>query len=225
MVNVFSVFTVALAAVTAVASGASMRSEAAPMPTGSWPASKGTVYLKEPYTVKKGQTFDGGMKTYARSNVKCGGQKESGWQTAVFMVEPGATLKNVIIGKDQMEGLYALGVEDEDLQMKLMPVLSAVVPSVERVLENTSFDFAHVVDVNWRLDYVLRSSSAGSVHEPLYFVQLKLQSPHTSDSTLQTVTFSCTVEELRSLVYRIQEAANEVEKLAAGTPSQLRTNA
>ncbi|KAG3231319.1 hypothetical protein PI124_g23587 [Phytophthora idaei] len=63
MVNVISVFTVALAAVTAVASGASMRSEAAPMPTGSWPASKGTVYLKEPYTVKKGQTFDGGMKT------------------------------------------------------------------------------------------------------------------------------------------------------------------
>ncbi|KAG2790020.1 hypothetical protein JG687_00006558 [Phytophthora cactorum] len=125
----------------------------------------------------------------------------------------------------QRRQLYALGVEDEDLQMKLMPVLSAVVPSVERVLENTSFDFAHVVDVNWRLDYVLRSSSAGSVHEPLYFVQLKLQSPHTSDSTLQTVTFSCTVEELRSLVYRIQEAANEVEKLAAGTPSQLRTNA
>ncbi|KAF1784937.1 COMM domain [Phytophthora cactorum] len=117
------------------------------------------------------------------------------------------------------------GVEDEDLQMKLMPVLSAVVPSVERVLENTSFDFAHVVDVSWRLDYVLRSSSAGSVHEPLYFVQLKLQSPHISDSKLQTVTFSCTVEELRSLVYRIQEAANEVEKLAAGTPSQLRTNA
>eukprot|EP00644_Phytophthora_capsici_P002914 jgi/Phyca11/537357/estExt2_fgenesh1_pg.C_PHYCAscaffold_850015 len=106
MVNVVSVFTVALAAVAAVASGASMRSEAAPMPTGSWPASKGTVYLKEPYTVKKGQTFDGGMKTYARSNVKCGGQKESGWQTAVFMVEPGATLKNVIIGKDQMEGVH-----------------------------------------------------------------------------------------------------------------------
>ncbi|ETI41137.1 hypothetical protein F443_13606 [Phytophthora nicotianae P1569] len=73
---------------------------------------------------------------------------------------------------DQRQQLYALGVEDEDLQMKLIPVLASVVPSVERVLQNTSFDFAHVVDVNWRLDYVLRSSSAGSVHEPLYFVQL-----------------------------------------------------
>lgn len=76
------------------------------MPTGSWPASEGTVFLKEPFTVKQGTTFDGGMKTYARSNVKCVGQKESGWQTSVFLVEPGATLQNVIIGKDQMEGVH-----------------------------------------------------------------------------------------------------------------------
>ncbi|OWY97022.1 hypothetical protein PHMEG_00032550, partial [Phytophthora megakarya] len=117
-----------------------------------------------------------------------------------------------------------LGVEDEGLQMKLIPLLRQVVPSVERVLENTNFDFAQVVDVSWRLDYVLRSSSAGSVHEPLYFVLLKLQSPR-ADTGLQTVTFSCSVEELRSLVYRIQEAANEVEKLVAGTPSLLRTSA
>jgi hypothetical protein len=93
------------------------------------------------------------------------------------------------------------------------------------VLLLLGFDFAHVVDVSWRLDYVLHSSSAGSVHEPLYFVQLKLQSPRAGEAGLQTVAFSCSVEELRSLVYRIQEAANEVEKLANGTPSLLRANA
>ncbi|KUF93755.1 hypothetical protein AM588_10008608 [Phytophthora nicotianae] len=65
--------------------------------------------------------------------------------------------------------LYTLGVEDEDLQMKLIPVLASVVPSVEHVLQNT-------------------------------------------------------MEELRSLVYRVQEAANEVEKLTTGNPSQLRTS-
>ncbi|KAE9008522.1 hypothetical protein PR003_g17408 [Phytophthora rubi] len=65
--------------------------------------------------------------------------------------------------------LFALGVENEDLQVKLLPALAAAVPSVGRVLENTSF--APVVDVVWRLDYVLRSSSAGSIHDPLYFVQ------------------------------------------------------
>ncbi|KAG1687397.1 hypothetical protein DVH05_005193 [Phytophthora capsici] len=123
---------------------------------------------------------------------------------------------------EQRQQLYALGVEGEGLQTRLMDVLAEVVPSVEPVLENTSYDFAHVVDVNWRLDYVLRSSSSGSIRTPLYFVQLKLQSPSARDSELQTVSFSCSAEELRSLVYQIQEAANEVEKLAAGTPSLLR---
>lgn len=108
MVNAFSVLTVALATVATIVSGDSMRSESVAMPTGSWPASKGTVYLKEPFTVKKGTTFDGDMKTYARSNVKCRGQTESGWQNSVFVVEPGATLQNVLIGKDQMEGVHCL---------------------------------------------------------------------------------------------------------------------
>ncbi|KAL7688764.1 putative COMM domain-containing protein [Plasmopara halstedii] len=121
---------------------------------------------------------------------------------------------------EQRQQLFDLGIEDNNLQTKLMSVLATVVPSVEQVLEHTYFDFAHIVDVNWRLDYVLRSSSAGSIHEPLYFVQLRLQPPCTSDLRLRTMVFSCTVEELRSLVYRIQEATNEVEKLAAGTTSR-----
>ncbi|CAI5738084.1 unnamed protein product [Peronospora destructor] len=126
---------------------------------------------------------------------------------------------------EQRHQLYVLGVEDNELQLKLAPVIAAVVPRVRRVLETTNFDFAQVVDVSWRLDYVLRSSGAGSVHEPLYFVQLQLQSPRADDSGLQTVKFTCSVEELRVLVYRIQEAANEVEKLVTGAPSQLRTSA
>nr|ADN18837.1 pectate lyase [Phytophthora capsici] len=106
MVNVFSAISVALVATSSVVSAASMRSEAAAMPTGSWPSSKGNVYFSEPYTVKKGETFDGGMKTYQRKDIKCNGQDESGSKTAVFLVESGATLKNVIIGKDQMEGVH-----------------------------------------------------------------------------------------------------------------------
>ncbi|KAE8899116.1 hypothetical protein PF005_g8481 [Phytophthora fragariae] len=53
---------------------------------------------------QEGQDVRRRVKTYARSNVKCGGQKKRWWwQTAVFMVEPSGTLKNVIIGKDQVE--------------------------------------------------------------------------------------------------------------------------
>ncbi|TYZ66756.1 hypothetical protein PybrP1_013095 [[Pythium] brassicae (nom. inval.)] len=99
MVRFATTAILAAAAVATVVSGA-------PMPKGTWPASKGTVALAAPQVVKAGTTFDGGMKTYERSNVKCVGQKESGKDTAVFLVEPGATLKNVIIGKNQMEGVH-----------------------------------------------------------------------------------------------------------------------
>lgn len=73
-----------------------------------------------------------------------------------------------------------------------------------------------MVDVTWRLDYVLRSSTAGNIHEPLYFVQVKLQTPA---GRMESLEFACSVEELRDLVYRLQETVNEVEKIASGLTS------
>jgi len=52
--------------------------------------------------------FDGGMKTYGRG-VSCTGQDEGGDADTVFLVQPGGTLKNLIIGKDQIEGIHCLG--------------------------------------------------------------------------------------------------------------------
>ncbi|RLN56680.1 hypothetical protein BBJ29_001037 [Phytophthora kernoviae] len=56
--------------------------------------------------LEEGEVFDGELKTYQRSDITCGGQEESGASTAVFKVEAGGTLKNVIIGADQMEGVH-----------------------------------------------------------------------------------------------------------------------
>jgi hypothetical protein len=93
------VFIVAAAFAAATASAASI-------PDGTWPTSQGEIAYTEPYVVAAGETFDGGMKTYQRSDITCGGQEESGASTAVFQVEAGGTLKNVIIGADQMEGVH-----------------------------------------------------------------------------------------------------------------------
>lgn len=77
------------------------------MPNGAWPTSQGgDEYFAAPYRVKKGEVFDGKMKTYQRSNVKCRGGTEGAWQNSVFVVEAGGTLKNAIIGPDQMEGVH-----------------------------------------------------------------------------------------------------------------------
>ncbi|KAJ4301022.1 hypothetical protein N0V90_003111 [Kalmusia sp. IMI 367209] len=70
------------------------------------PKSKGSVTLKKPQTISG--TFDGGLKTYGRG-VKCSGQAEGGDADAVFILENGATLKNAIIGADQIEGVHCKG--------------------------------------------------------------------------------------------------------------------
>ncbi|KAM0282373.1 hypothetical protein ACHAQH_003052 [Verticillium albo-atrum] len=70
------------------------------------PASKGSVTYKKVQVVKG--VFDGGLKTYGRG-VKCTGQKEGGDSDAVFILENGATLKNAIIGADQIEGVHCKG--------------------------------------------------------------------------------------------------------------------
>ncbi|KAL4944256.1 hypothetical protein BDV06DRAFT_220412 [Aspergillus oleicola] len=72
------------------------------------PDSTGSVTFDEPRVVSGNETFDGGYKTYGRG-VECGGQSEGGDSDAVFQVEDGGTLKNVIIGSDQIEGVHCQG--------------------------------------------------------------------------------------------------------------------
>ncbi|KUF86996.1 hypothetical protein AM588_10002820 [Phytophthora nicotianae] len=99
MVKTFAPFATSAAILIAAAT-------ATAVPDGSWPASTGTVQYSEAYIIKAGEVFDGKMQTFERSDVSCEGQTESGADTAVFKMEPGATLKNAIIGKNQMEGVH-----------------------------------------------------------------------------------------------------------------------
>ncbi|RLN70997.1 hypothetical protein BBJ28_00002497 [Nothophytophthora sp. Chile5] len=80
MVQVLSILCAVLAATASV--------------TSAWPTSKGSVRFNGVKTIKKGETFDGGMKTYQRSDITCKGQSEGDWKDAVFRLEAGAKLKN-----------------------------------------------------------------------------------------------------------------------------------
>ncbi|OGM50770.1 pectate lyase D [Aspergillus bombycis] len=72
------------------------------------PASAGTETFSEPKEIAAGEVFDGGLKTYGRG-VECTGQDEGGDSDAVFILQEGATLKNAIIGTDQIEGVHCEG--------------------------------------------------------------------------------------------------------------------
>lgn len=61
--------------------------------------------------IPAGAVFDGGMKSFDRAGSSgiCQGQTETEEDAAVFILEAGATLRNVIIGKEQAEGVHCRG--------------------------------------------------------------------------------------------------------------------
>lgn len=75
---------------------------------GSLPASSGTSVLSAVQTVAAGETFDGGMVMFDRG-VSCSGQTEGGDSDAVFQIENGGSISNVIIGPNQIEGIHCQG--------------------------------------------------------------------------------------------------------------------
>lgn len=64
-----------------------------------FPASSGTTALAAVKTIAAGATFDGGMVQWDRSPSTCNEQAEGGDADAVFLLQDGAVLSNVIIGK------------------------------------------------------------------------------------------------------------------------------
>ena len=96
-------FTLITAVATLAAASPAIVDKRATFPV---PSSKGSVTYKSAQTISG--TFDGGLKTYGRG-VSCTGQAEGGDADAVFLLEDGATLKNAIIGKDQIEGVHCKG--------------------------------------------------------------------------------------------------------------------
>lgn len=80
-----------------------------PFPITKFPVAKETVVLEEAFYVPAGAVFDGGMKRYERPEGSCNEQAEGTDADAVFNLLAGSTIRNVIIGKHQAEGIHALG--------------------------------------------------------------------------------------------------------------------
>ncbi|KAK7211648.1 hypothetical protein V2G26_018826 [Clonostachys chloroleuca] len=72
------------------------------------PDAAGSSVLDAPMTIAAGQSFDGGNVMYDRGT-SCTGQSEGGSSDAVFILESGASLSNVIIGPNQIEGVHCNG--------------------------------------------------------------------------------------------------------------------
>lgn len=83
-------------------------SNSASAPASNWPTSQGRVELSSAYTVNSNQTFDGGLKTYDRSNVVCDESKTIVSEDAIFIVQPGGVLQNVILSANHIAGVVCI---------------------------------------------------------------------------------------------------------------------
>jgi len=69
-----------------------------------------------------------------------------------------------------------------------------------------------VVDVEWRLDYVVKERALDHVNAPVFFVRLHTLLP---DGNRDKVDFTCSIEELQDLVSKLRDAAKQTERSAA----------
>ncbi|KAH7341561.1 polysaccharide lyase family 3 protein [Rhizoctonia solani] len=90
---------------TALAAPSDKRAASCSFPN---PSASSDVVFNAARTVKASDPFDGKNLRYSRG-VKCGGQKEGGTKDAVFILESGATISNVVIGANQNEGVHCQG--------------------------------------------------------------------------------------------------------------------
>lgn len=71
-------------------------------------ASSNAVVVNEPIVVKSGETFDGAGQTFTASS-KLGDGSQSEDQKPIFILEDGASLKNVILGDNGADGVHTYG--------------------------------------------------------------------------------------------------------------------
>ncbi|XP_029041834.2 COMM domain-containing protein 3-like [Osmia bicornis bicornis] len=76
-------------------------------------------------------------------------------------------------------------------------------------LESIGNNPPHIVDVDWHLDYCVKLDTCNSLGVPLYHVRFSTK----EGETMNHVTFSCTIQQLQELVFKLKDAIRYSEKL------------
>ncbi|KYR01113.1 COMM domain-containing protein 3 [Tieghemostelium lacteum] len=84
--------------------------------------------------------------------------------------------------------------------------------AIRKVLSITNFHFPHIIDVNWRLDYFMKSNSVEKLNTPVYLINLTTE----QEEGVQPgkVEFACTLDQLQDLVYKLRDAQKQIERSA-----------
>lgn len=114
-----------------------------------------------------------------------------------FLEERGMTASQKVIFKEKLGALYT----------KLGDHLRCLAPSPE----------PSVVDVDWKLNYFVRSNAKEKEDELSYLISLKTVDDSVDSSETKDIKFTCTLHQLQDLVSKLKEAYKNVERLSSLT--------
>eukprot|EP00118_Oscarella_pearsei_P000390 m.4837 g.4837 ORF g.4837 m.4837 type:complete len:128 (+) comp11388_c0_seq2:264-647(+) len=83
---------------------------------------------------------------------------------------------------------------------------------VRATLSRTRSAVPHVIDVDWRLDYYMKSKQLERINQPVYVINLKTGEDPSDKKQIQ---FACTMEQLQDLVGKLKDAVRSLEKASS----------
>lgn len=83
---------------------------------------------------------------------------------------------------------------------------------IRSLLGNYGHQHPHIVNVDWRQDFVIKSSWLSKVGELRYIIELETEK--TGSQEHQKVTFSCSLEDLQTLVDKLKDASKSITRNA-----------
>ncbi|CAL7948905.1 unnamed protein product [Xylocopa violacea] len=98
---------------------------------------------------------------------------------------------------------------DETRSKKLCEVYCRNKAAIQSQLELIGNNPPHIVDIDWHLDYCIKLDTCNSLGIPLYHVRFSTKEYETTSH----VTFSCTIQQLQELVFKLKDAIRYSERL------------
>ncbi|XP_051160439.1 COMM domain-containing protein 3-like [Leptopilina boulardi] len=80
----------------------------------------------------------------------------------------------------------------------------------QRKLQIIGGGLPHLVDVNWKLDYCIKSNTTDSNGMPIYLISLQT----IKHGETKYLKFTCTLQQLQDLLHKLKDAVRHMEKLS-----------
>lgn len=123
------------------------------------------------------------------------------------------------IGKlDMFEGIQEYLVEQGFSEQRASLFVSLYTKSLRplrNVLGSVGFNFDHIVDVAWRVDFLVKSDMVERVNVPTFFIKFKTKGLSENSEGIQSknVEFTATLEQMQFLVAKLKDATASMERL------------